>query len=178
MRQTERTAKLTRMALMAAFATALLIVRIPFPPAPFLEYDPADIPILITGFAFGPLSGVVITVIVSFIQAVFLGGNAVYGFIMHVIATSTLVITTGTIYKFNKTKKGAVIALIAGVFAMTGIMIFANLLITPFFLGVPREAVAAMLIPAIIPFNLMKAGINAFITFLLYKPLSGFLHRR
>ena len=52
-----------------------------------------------------------------------------------------------------------------------------NYFITPMFMGAPREAVAAMLIPVIIPFNLMKAGINAVITFLVYKRISGFLHK-
>jgi riboflavin transporter FmnP len=52
-----------------------------------------------------------------------------------------------------------------------------NLIITPLYMGAPREAVVAMLPTAIIPFNLIKAGLNAVLTFILYKRVSGFLHR-
>ena len=50
MNQTEGTAKLTKMAMLGAISLVLvLLVRIPFPPAPFLVYDPADVPIIISG---------------------------------------------------------------------------------------------------------------------------------
>ena len=38
-------------------------------------------------------------------------------------------------------------------------------------MGYPREAVAEMLLPVFLPFNLLKGGLNASITFLLYKPV-------
>lgn len=75
----------------------------------------------------------------------------------------------GAIYKRNKSKKTAVIALGAGTLTMTVLMIVMNLIFTPLFMGVPINAVLGMLLPIIIPFNLMKAGINSIITFLLYK---------
>lgn len=59
---------------------------------------------------------------------------------------------------------------------MTAIMVPANLTITPYFMGVPVDAVTALL-PFIIAFNLIKAGANGLITFLVYKRVSKFLHR-
>ncbi|HHX13328.1 MAG TPA: ECF transporter S component [Clostridiales bacterium] len=177
MSQTEKTNRLAKMALMAAIAAALLFIQIPFPPAPFLKYDPADIPILISGFAFGPLAGVAITFVVSFIQAFFMGGDGIYGFTMHMLATSSFVIVAGLIYKHNKTRKTAVIALLVGSLLMTAVMVAANLIVTPLYMGVPREVVMGMLLTVIIPFNLLKAVINSVVTFLIYKPLSRFLHR-
>jgi len=50
-------------------------------------------------------------------------------------------------------------------------MIPANLIITPIYLGVKREIVVKMLIPVIIPFNLLKGAISGFLTFILYKRL-------
>ena len=38
-------------------------------------------------------------------------------------------------------------------------------------MGYPREAVVVLLLPAFLPFNLLKGGLNASITFLLYKPI-------
>lgn len=172
------TAKLAKLALMAAISCVLvLLIRIPFPPAPFLVYDPADIPIYITTFAFGPVSGLVLTIVVSFIQAFILGGDGVYGFIMHVLATGLFAVIAGNLYRHKKSKKEAVIALITGVIAMTAMMCVANYFITAMFMGVDRSVIAAMLVPVIIPFNLLKGGINALVTFLIYKRISGFLHK-
>jgi riboflavin transporter FmnP len=61
--------------------------------------------------------------------------------------------------------------MILGTLAMTLIMIPANLIITPFYLGVERGIVIKMLIPAIIPFNLLKGIISGVLTFILYKRL-------
>ena len=70
------TAKIARLGIMAAISCILVIlIKIPFPPAPFLVYDPADIPIYVTTFAYGPVSGLILTFIVSFIQAFVLGGH-------------------------------------------------------------------------------------------------------
>lgn len=178
MNQKMNTAKLAKLALLAAISCVLmLLIRIPFPPAPFLVYDPADIPIYITTFAFGPISGLIVTVVVSFIQAFVLGGDAVYGFVMHVLATGLFAIIAGCLYRHKKSKKEAIIALIVGIIAMTAMMCVANYFITSLYMGVDRSVVAAMLVPVIIPFNLMKGSINALVTFLIYKRISPFLHR-
>ena len=50
-------------------------------------------------------------------------------------------------------------------------MIPLNLIFTPLFMGSPVDAVLEMILPIILPFNLMKAGINAVVTGLLFKHL-------
>lgn len=172
------TGKIAKLAMMIAISCVLvLLIRIPFPPAPFLVYDPADIPIYITTFAFGPVSGLIVTLIVCFIQAFVLGGDGVYGFIMHFFATGLFCIIAGNMYRHKKSKKEAILALVVGVIAIVAAMCLANYIVTPIFMGAPKEAVLGMMVPIIIPFNLLKAGINAIITFLVYKRISGFLHR-
>ena len=42
-------------------------------------------------------------------------------------------------------------------------------------MGAPVEVVDAMLLPVILPFNLLKAGINSLVTFLVYKTVSRHL---
>ena len=148
-----------------------------FPAVPFLEYDAADIPVIIAGFAFGPSAGMIITFAAAVIQGLTVSAQSgIYGILMHIIATSFLVVTSSVIYKYNKTKKGAVISLICGIFAMTLSMIPANLYITPYFMGVERSVVKGLLI-YMIAFNLIKAGLNSAITFVIYKKISGILHR-
>lgn len=85
-------------------------------------------------------------------------------------------LVAGNIYRHKKTKKEAIIALAAGTAAWVVVMYFANLTITPLFMGVPTEVVKGLM-PFILLFNAIKAGVNSIITFLLYKRISGFLHR-
>ena len=40
-----------------------------------------------------------------------------------------------------------------------------------------RAEVAKLLIPVIVPFNLLKAGINAALTFVVYKPIHRLFNR-
>lgn len=170
-------AAIAKLAMMTAISIVLLlIVRVPFPPAPFLVYDPADVPIYITAFAFGPAAGLIVTLIVCLIQAFMLGGDGLYGFLMHFVATGLVAVVIGIMYSRNKTRKMAVISLVTAVILATAVMCVMNLIVTPLYMGAPREAVIAMLPTAIIPFNLLKAGLNAVLTFILYKRVSGFLH--
>lgn len=174
----KKTVKLAKMAMLVAISLLLVNIHFPiFPPIAFMEYDPADIPILIGTFAFGPAAGILITVVTALLQGFTVSAaSGLYGILMHIIATGTYVLVAGFIYKFHKGKRSAVIALIAGTLAMTAIMVPANLTITPYFMGVPVDAVTALL-PFIIAFNLIKAGVNGLITFLVYKRVSKFLHR-
>ena len=172
-----RVKRLVLLAMFTAIAAALItLVHFPlFPAAPYLQYDPADVPILIAAFAFGPAAGLIVTVLASFIQAFFLGGDGIYGFLMHVIATGILVIVASTIYRKFHTRPGAVVGLVLGTIAMGVGMMIANHFITPFYMGVPTEMVDAMLVTVILPFNLLKAGINSAITFLVYKAVSKYI---
>ena len=173
------TVRLAKMGMLVAIAIVLVyFIHFPiFPAVAFLEYDPADIPILMGTFAFGPVAGILLTVVTAVIQGVTVSAaSGLYGIIMHIISTSTLVIVAGVIYQKHKTRKTALIGLVCGVLAMTIVMIGANMIITPLFMGVPRNVVW-QLMPFIAGFNAIKAGINGIVTFLLYKRISGFLHR-
>ncbi len=167
--------QLVTMAMLAGLSIVLMyLVHFPIiPGAAFLEYDMADVPILIGTFLFGPVSGLVLTALVSVIQGLTVSAASGWiGIVMHFIATGTFVMVAGLIYRFIRSRKGAATGLLFGSLSMTAIMIPLNLIFTVFFLGVPREAVVAMLLPAIIPFNLIKAGINSVLAFYVYKPVS------
>lgn len=174
-----RTVKLAKMALMVAISVICSFIHFPIlPAAPFLEFEVSDIPILIAGFAFGPLPGLVIGVVSILLHDLMMGpSSGPYGMIMHIIAVGVFVLVSGFIYQKFKTKKWGLFALIIGGLCMAAVMIPANLLITPLFMGVPTDAVVAMILPIIVPFNLLKMAINTVVVFLLYKRLSPFLHK-
>ena len=74
-------------------------------------------------------------------------------------------------YRRARTWSNAVAGLLLGVVCMTGMMLLWNTFLTPLYMGMPRQAVVDMLLPVFLPFNLLKGGINAAVTLLLYKPL-------
>ncbi|WP_069997267.1 ECF transporter S component [Cellulosilyticum sp. I15G10I2] len=173
------TKRLVNMGVLIALSVVLVyLIRFPlFPAAPFLEYDPADIPIIFAAFAFGPLAGFIVTVIASVIQGITVSAaSGIIGIVMHILATGSFVIVAGNIYKRNKTKKAAIIALVSGVLTMTATMVVWNIIFTPIFLGAPLEAVMGMLVPIIIPFNLIKASVNGVITLVVYKRFRSFIN--
>jgi len=95
--------------------------------------------------------------------------------LMHFLATGSYVAVAGFIYQRRRTQNGAIISLIVAPLFMTVIRAGANLLVTPLYMGVGREVVKGMLLPAIIPFNLLKGVINGAITLLVYKRISNFI---
>ena len=173
--RTQKVRKLAVMAMLVAVSVVLVyLVHFPiFPAAPFLEYDPADIPILIGAFAYGPLAGILLTVVSAVIQGLTVSAHSgLYGIIMHIIATSVLVLVSSGIYRMRHSRKGAIVGLILGVLSMGLVMMPTNHVITPLFMAVPVDVVDALLLPVILPFNLLKAGVNALVTFLVYKTIS------
>ncbi len=171
--------RLVKMAMMAAVACVLGFIRFPLIPAvSFLTYDLADIPIIITTFAFGPAAGMLALTVVSAIQAFLLGGDSVYGFIMHMIASGAFLMIAGCIYRKHKTKKIAIASMAAATIAMTIVMGFANYFVTPFYYGgEAMRATVVSLMPLILLFNVIKGVLNSAVTFVIYKRISAFLHK-
>lgn len=174
----EKVRKLVVMAVLIAVSVVLIyVIHVPLIPAvPFLEYDPADIPILIGAMAYGPVAGLILTVIASVIQGITVSAaSGPWGILMHIIATGVLVVVASTIYKFRRTRGGAIVGLVCGTLAMGAVMIPANHFITPVWMGAPVEVVDGLILPGILPFNLLKAGINSVVTFLVYKVISRYI---
>jgi len=139
------------------------------PQAPFLLYDPGSVFLLIGSFKLGPKIGLLMSLLTAVLFALITGQGGPYGALMNFLATGTLVFVASQIYFLNHTKKGAVLGVILGTVAMTLIMVPANLVITPLYLGVSRDIVTKMLLPAIIPFNLIKGILSGVITLIVYK---------
>lgn len=173
-----KTNKLVRLAVLSALSIVLvMLIKFPIiPSAPFLEYEPGDVPMLVAAFMYGPIAGLVMTIIVSTIQAFTVSAAAGWvGLLMHIIATGTFVIVSGSIYRRFHTFKGAFAALAIGSLCMVLVMIPSNLFFSVKFYGIPYDAVMAMLPAAILPFNLIKSVANSLLVILVYKPLTRFL---
>lgn len=171
---TQKIKRLTALAMFAALAYVIHFIHIP---VGFLNLDFKDVIITVCGMYFGPLSGLIIAVIVPVIETVTVGGTGYYGLIMNIISSCTFVGTASVIYRFKKTLSGAIAGLCAAVFAMTAVMMAANLLITPYYMGVSVSEVGALIPKLLLPFNAVKAVLNASLTLCVYKPLTSVLKR-
>lgn len=175
-----KTSFITAVGVLSALSIALLLF-IPglslFPAAPYLKYDLMDIPMLIAGLTLGPLGGSLVLLIGCTMQSLVFGDGGLPGFVMHMIASGTLILVASFIYRSKKTTRSMIIGLIAGSLAMTAVMIPLNLIITVYWYGVPMDVVKAGLIPVTIPFNLIKAGLNSIITFAVVMAIKPVLDR-
>lgn len=168
--------KITTIGMLCAIALVIVaFVRIPV--VMFLKYEPKDVVITIGGFMMGPMASLVISAVVALVEMVTISDTGIIGAIMNFISTCAFCCTASLIYKKFHTMKGAVAGLIGGAVLMTGVMLLWNYLITPIYMGYPRAAVAGMLLPVFLPFNLLKGFLNAGISMLLYKPVVGALRK-
>lgn len=174
--QSKRMRLMTIVGIVSAIAF-VLVATIKIPVVLFLKYEPKDIAITLTGLAVGPLSAVLITIITSFLEMITISSTGIIGFAMNVLATLAFVLPAVVIYRRKHDRFGAVIGLACGVILMTLVMLLWNYIATPIFLNIEREKVVPLLWSAILPFNLLKGGLNAALTYLLYKPITSALKR-
>ena len=165
-----KTKKLTTVAMLCAITYVVMAVgRIPI--VLFLKYDPSDVIVTLGGFIWGPMTSCIVSVIVAVIEMITVSDTGILGCIMNIVQTLSFACTAAVIYKKKHTLSGAVIGLVSGWIISVFVMLLWNYLVTPLYMGYSREVVAEMLLPVFLPFNLLKGGLNASITFLLYKPV-------
>jgi len=173
-----RIKKLTTISMLCALAYVVMVLgRIPISTVDFLKYDSKDIIITIGGFIYGPLSALVISLIVSFVEMLTVSGTGIIGAIMNVVSTCAFSCTASLIYKKKRTICGAIVGLVSGVLLATVVMLLWNYYLTPLYMGYPRAAVGAMLVPVFLPFNLIKGGLNMAATLIIYKPVVNALRK-
>ncbi len=172
----DRTRKLVLLGMLSALAYVLMFVgRVPI--VLWLKYDPKDVIIIFGGLLYGPMASFAVSAVVSLVEMFTASDTGLIGFAMNVLSTCTFACTAAWVYSRRRTIGGAVLGLVTGVLLMTAAMLAWNWLLTPIYMGQPREDVAALLLPVFLPFNLFKGSLNAMLTLLLYKPAVKALRR-
>ena len=190
----EKIRKMTFTAMLGAVATVLMFVdfSVPFMPG-FIKMDISELPALIAGFAYGPLSGVCVCLIKNLINLLRTTTSGV-GELCNFMLGIAFILPSSIIYKKMKKRKGAVIGSVIGAVLMAVISLPINYFITyPFYSNfMPMDVIISMyqeIMPSVdgllacliifnVPFTLMKGVIDAIICFLIYKPLSPILHKK
>lgn len=185
-----------KISLLSVIAFLLMFIELPIPIFPeFLKIDISDLPALIGTFAFGPVAGIMVEFMKNLLHGIFAGKTAFIGEFANFLVGSMLVITSGVIYKKNKSKKGAIVSLICGTIVMSlGAGIVNYFVLLPLYekvLGFSINAVVGisskinpkivdiktLIVFAIIPFNLIKGSIVCIITRVVYKSISPIIHK-
>ena len=168
------TRELVTMALMCALSALFSFVQIPIlPAAPFLTYDPSLVPAMVCGFAYGPAAGFAVGAIAAVIHGLILGEWV--GSLMNICATLFFVVPAALIYLKARTLKGAVLGLVVGVVIATVGAVVSNLTIGVAFWYGSTDAIMPLILPAVVPFNLIKTVLNAVLTMAVYKAVSNLI---
>jgi riboflavin transporter FmnP len=191
------TRKIAMIGMFSALAGILMLfeVTLPFIAPTFYKIDISELPVLICGFAFGPVAGVLTEFIKIVIKLIFKPTSTAFvGELANFCVGSTMILTATIIYHFKKNKKTAIIGCIAGTLIMSvfGTLFNAVYLLPTFAVmyGMPLDALIAMgteinsgitgvytfVAFCVAPLNIIKGTIVSVLTFVLYKPLSPILH--
>ena len=147
----------------------------------FLSFEIKDTIIALAAMLFGPMAGVAISFVVALMEMLSFSGTGPIGALMNFVSSAVFSACASAVYIYcpviKKRISGAVLGLITAVVAMTAVMIPMNLIFTPIYQHVSVEVVKGMILPVLMPFNAIKATLNAGIVMMLYKPISVLLKR-
>lgn len=168
------TRQLVTMSLLCAIGVLLSFIELPLlPAAPFLKFDASIMPAMVCGFAYGPAAGLACGIVGAIIHGIIMADY--WGAIMNVLVIIGYVLPAALIYRKMRTMKGAVLGLAAAVACSIVMAIVGNLAITPIYLNTPVEVVVGMIVPVLVPFNIVKALINSVLTLIVYKSISNLI---
>lgn len=168
----QRLRMISILAMMAAAAYLLSYARLSIVPGmPFLKYEPKDIVLAFSGILYGPFAGILTTVVVATLETLTRGTTGIIGWGLNILASVCFILPVSILYSRKKSIESAIVGLILGCLLMSSVLVLWNYILTPIFMGIPRKQVIPLLLSAVLPFNLVKSGINATLVLLTYKPL-------
>jgi len=156
----------------------MFTLQIPLiPAAPYLKYDPSDVPTILGGFVLGPVAAVIISGVKALLYLITKGESGPVGSIQNFLASASFAFTAAAIYRRKPGLLGAAIGMVAGALAMTVTMYFSNAWWALSAYGIPKEAHAGLLRTAVTPFNLARGGVSTLITIPAYIALKPVFKR-
>ena len=188
---------IAKVAILSAIAFIIMLFEMPlaFIAPTFYEMDFSDVIALVGSFALGPVAGVLIELLKNLLNILFTGSSTAYvGEFANFVTGCAFVLPAALVYKFNKTRKHAVIGLILSTLSLAIVGFLINYFVmVPMYaeLYIPMETIIGMasaIIPAVdslwkmillcvVPFNMIKGVLCGVITFVLYKKLAVLLKK-
>lgn len=189
------TKHITMIGMFGAISAVLMLLEFPVPLAPaFIKMDFSDLPVILGGYMMGPLAGFMIILIKIVLNFAFNGtATAGIGELANFIYSVAYMLPSVLIYRSVRSKRGAVISLVAGTFIVSVIAVLVNLFFTfPVYaklFGMNMEDIVSMgsavspfvkdefslMLFSVFPFNIFKYLVVSAITFYLYKRTKSLL---
>lgn len=171
--QTQSNTRIRQMIAVGVFVALAYICCVLFHfKAAFLSFDLKDAVMTIGAMFFGPLAGLVTVLITCLIEFVTISSTGIYGLLMNLLSSITFVCIGSLVYAKKRNMGGALVGMVLATVLMVAVMMGANLVITPYYMGTSPADVAAIIPTLLFPFNLTKGIFNSAVVFLLYKPVS------
>ena len=168
--------------MLSSIAYLLMLLNFPLPLFPnFLFVDFSDIPALIAALIFGPIAGILVEFFKNVLNYLATGSQTgiPVGHIANFLAGIVFVLPTYYVYNKLKTKKGMTLALVVGTVTMAVIMSILNyIIILPAYtvlMGFPD--MRNLVVPAILPFNILKGVMMSFIFMLLFVRMQSWINK-
>lgn len=178
-------------AILGAVSTVLMFFSFSVPVIPFfVKLDFSELPALIAAFSLGPLSGVAVCLVKNLVNVLFTYSGGV-GELCNFLLGASFVLPAGLLYRYRKSRKGALVGSLAGALAMALFSLPLNyfLVYPAYSLVMPMEEVLGLyqainpnvhtLFDALLwfnaPFTFVKGLLDVALAFLLYKRLSPIL---
>ena len=168
-----KTNKLTKIAALVAISV-ILQYFVPFKVGGFLDVEFSDFPAIIGALAMGPVTGVIIELLKNILH-LFISTTGFVGEFANFVVNGTFVLIIGLVYRFMKTKKGALLSLVLGTIVMTLAAIMTNRFIMLPMFGIPADKYWYYIFTYITPFNFVRGLILSLVTFFSYKKLRTLL---
>ena len=196
-KQNQTVQKLTYTGILAALAFVIMLWEIPlwFAP-PFYKIDFSEVPVLLGGLLFGPACGISVEALKIVLHLIFKGTSTAYvGELANFIIGCCFVVPASIVFKVHVHKKNAAVAAVIGCIIGIVCMAAGGALINYFVLipaystmyGLPLEKIIemghaanhaitdlkALILLAVVPFNLLKGILSAGVGLLLYRTLKN-----
>lgn len=190
------TKKITIIGMFSALAAVLMYIEFPlwFAPADIYKLDFSEIPVLICGFIFGPVSAIVCELVKILIKLVIKPTSTAFvGEFANFLIGCSFVVPASSIYHFKKSRKRALIGMSVGTMVLAGIGSLLNALfllpVFSVFYGIDLNIIVSMGTALntsvtdvvtfaafiVLPFNFIKGVLVSFVVFFIYKPISSIL---
>ena len=162
--QRSRTHRIAVTAMLSAAATVLMFLEFPIPfliPS-FVELDFSELPALLAAFSLGPVSGVVVCLVKNVIKGLLFSGTGGVGEMCNFLLGICFIIPAGLIYRYKRTRSGALMGALAGAVIMAVCSIPVNYFISyPVYTKfLPMDVIISMYQEIVLSFNglLSRAG--------------------
>ena len=190
--------RIAMIGMLSALAFIIMYFEVPLPFLPsFYKIDFSEVPVLIGGFAMGPVAAAIIEAVKVILHLVIKGtSTAGIGDFANFIIGCGLVVPASIVYKYHKSRKSAMIGMAVGILVMAVVGGFLNaFVLLPAYAAafhMPMEAIVGMgtsvnhaivdvptlVLFATTPLNLIKGILASILTLLLYKRVSPLIHGR